>query len=139
MRNFSVTKAIHAPVERVWEILADVERWAEWTPSISSIEPLTDLPLTTGSQVRIIQPKLRPAVWKVTQWEPHSCFAWESAAPGAVVVAEHWLTPVQEGCQLTLKLAFTGMLGGLFGFLSGKVTQRYLNLEANGLKARAEA
>ena len=38
---FETTIEIEAPRETVWSTLADVERWHEWTASVTSIELLT--------------------------------------------------------------------------------------------------
>jgi uncharacterized protein YndB with AHSA1/START domain len=41
MREFAVSSEISAPVEGVWTVLADVERWPQWTASVSQIAILT--------------------------------------------------------------------------------------------------
>ena len=42
-----------ATPERIWAILADVERWREWTPTVLSIEPLTAGGLRMGAKYRV--------------------------------------------------------------------------------------
>jgi hypothetical protein len=138
MRDFQVSTVINASIERTWSVLADIERWPEWTPSIERIESLTALPLGPKARVRIHQPKLRPAVWEVTVWEPPRRFVWQSKSPGVTAIADHRLEARPEGCSITLSLHFDGMLGGLAGRLTRRLTERYIRLEAEGLKARAE-
>jgi uncharacterized protein YndB with AHSA1/START domain len=60
MRDFSISANINATPQRVWEVLSDGERWAEWTPSVTSVEIL-DKPLRVGSRAMIRQPELPPA------------------------------------------------------------------------------
>lgn len=138
MSEFHTSITIQAPAEHVWTVLADVQRWPEWTASVSSVEVLDKAPLSVGSRVRIHQPKLRPAVWTVTEWQPGQRFVWVSKNPGVVAVATHSLTPGPTGCTLTLILQYKGLLGGLVGFLGRGLTKTYLGLEAAGLKARSE-
>jgi uncharacterized membrane protein len=138
MRNFRVATDINAPVERVWSTLADVERWPEWTASIARVEPLNQLPLSLGARVQIHQPKLRPAVWEVTVWEPPRRFVWQSSSFGVTAIADHVIEARAAGCSVTLTLHFGGALGGLVGRLAGRLTAQYIQLEATGLKARAE-
>ena len=38
MAVYRTTFAVDAPAERVWEVLTDFDRWAEWNPSVPSIE-----------------------------------------------------------------------------------------------------
>lgn len=138
MHQFHTSIEIHTPVERAWEVMADLRRWPEWTASISHVEPLDAQPAAAGSRFRVRQPGLPAAVWTVTRWEPPRGFVWESRAPGAHMVAEHWLEANASGCMLTLRLTCGGPVGRLVGSISRGTIERYLGLEAAGLKARAE-
>ena len=138
MRDFRISTTIDAPGERVWAVLVDVERWPEWTASVSRVELLTGAPLGLSGRVRIDQPKLRPAVWTVTLWQPGQRFVWESANPGVRVVAEHAIATRAGGCTVTLAVQFNGLFGSAAGALNRELTTHYLELEANGLKATSE-
>jgi uncharacterized protein YndB with AHSA1/START domain len=138
MRRFSVTTEIDAPAERVWQVMSDTDRWHEWTPSITSSRRLGDAPLAVGTRVVIRQPKFPPALWTVRAVEPGRSFTWVSVAPGLRVVGQHAVEPTARGSRATLSLDLQGLLGGVFGRLTGAITERYIGLEAAGLKARSE-
>jgi len=89
--------------------------------------------------VRIHQPTLHPAVWVVTAWEPESRFVWETAGPGVTIIGGHVLEACDEGCELTLDLRFDGWLGGLAGLLNGRLAERYVRYEAEGLRASSQS
>ncbi|HET6652637.1 MAG TPA: SRPBCC family protein, partial [Nocardioides sp.] len=38
-RFFETSRHIDAPAQQVWEVLYDVARWPEWTPTVDSVEP----------------------------------------------------------------------------------------------------
>ena len=137
MRKFSVTTGIDAPAERVWEVMSDVERWHEWTPSVTRVRRLDGGPLAVGSRAVIRQPKFPPALWKVSAIEPGRSFTWVSVAPGLRVVGHHAVEPAAAGSRATLSLDLQGVLGGVWGRLTRDVTERYLGLEAKGLGARS--
>ena len=138
MRAFGITIEIAAPVERVWQVMSDTDRWHEWTPSVTSIKRIGGGPFAVGSRLVIRQPKFPPALWKLTAIEPRTSFTWVSGAPGLRVIAHHRVVPAGAGSRATLSLDLQGMLGGLFGRLTQGITERYLAFEANGLKARSE-
>jgi carbon monoxide dehydrogenase subunit G len=140
MADFSITIDIQAPPDRVWAILSDVERWHEWTPSVTSVQLLDPAPLAMGSRARIVQPKLRPAVWQVTEIDPAArTFAWITRAPGVQVVGRHGVVPEGAGRKGSLTLHFSGFLAPLIARLYRGLNERYLAMEANGLKQRSEA
>jgi len=139
MRTFDIAIDIDAPVARVWEVMIDVERWHEWTASITSIRKLEDGPLSIGSRARVVQPKLLPAVWKVTRIEPGRHFTWESRGPGMRVIGLHSVEPKGQGSRATLAVQFEGPLGGIVAAMLSNLNVRYLQLEAAGLKQRSES
>ena len=136
MRHFTTTVTIATPLSDVWTVLADVERWPDWNPSARRVERLESSPLGVGSRVRIEQPKLRPAIWTVTAWEPVVAFTWVSRSPGLITTGAHGIEPSADGARVTLSIRFDGVLAPVVGALMGGLTRRYIELEAAGLKAR---
>lgn len=125
--------------DRVWEVLVDLERWPEWTDSVSSVRPLDAGPLAVGSRVEISQPRIPTGTYTVTALEPGSAFTWEQRQPGSTVTAHHECAPLPDGgARVELRVVMSGAVGGVVGRLYRKLTERYLAMEAAGLKARAE-
>lgn len=135
--EFNVVVDIAAPPSRVWAVIADVERWREWTASITRIE-LLDGTFHEGARARVRQPKLPPAVWQVTRVEPERGFTWVSRSPGALVTAHHDIEAVGAASRVTLAIRYEGLVGRLVGRLFAGITRRYVRMEADGLKRRAE-
>lgn len=61
MGEFRIAVEIQKPADHVWAVMLDVERWPEWTPSVTSIQRLESSPFAVGSRALIRQPKLAPA------------------------------------------------------------------------------
>jgi uncharacterized protein YndB with AHSA1/START domain len=136
--KFTHSIDIQAPPEIVWAIWSDIEHWSEWTASITNIQKLVPGPLAVGLRACVRQPKLPVAIWSVTELEENRGFTWVSTSPGAHVTGFHTIEPIAVGSRAIMTLIFAGPLALLFGWLSSSLTQRYLQLEANGLKARSE-
>jgi hypothetical protein len=138
MRTFSTQIDINASPERVWAVMSDVERWHEWTESISSIRRLDDRPFGTGSRVVIRQPRLPTNYYTVTEFEPPRSFTWVSRSPGVLATARHVIEPIETGSRVTLSVHFGGLLGWFVARLVAGLTERYIRMEAEGLKRRSE-
>jgi carbon monoxide dehydrogenase subunit G len=138
MTRFSKTVEIRASPQRVWTVLRDVGRWDEWTPTVTSIERLDGGPLSVGSRVRIRQPRLPPAEWRVTALEEGKSFTSVTGSSVVRVTARHWVEPAAAGSRATLSIQFSGFLGPIVGWLTRGLNKHYLGLEARGLKGRSE-
>ena len=105
MKNFSISIDINAAADRVWQVMSDVDRWHEWTASITSIKRLGDNPLAVGTRALVRQPRFPPAMWKVDFVEPGRSFTWVSVAPGLRVVGRHSVEATTSGRESVCRLA----------------------------------
>jgi hypothetical protein len=105
---------------------------------VAKVEPQDDAPFGVGSRVRVTQPRLRPAMFTISEWEPGRGFLWTSKTMGLYVEGGHAIEPTPTGSKVTLTLDFVGFLAGIIGFLGRSPIERYLELEIAGLKARCE-
>ena len=137
--RFESSTQIDASPARVFEVFSDVERWPEWTASVTSVERLDPGPLRVGSRARIRQPKLPVAVWEVTEIVDGSHFVWVAKSPGVTTVGGHYIEASGEGSLAISRIDQNGPAGWLIGSLTKGLTNRYLAMESAGLKARAEA
>ena len=137
--DYEVTAVIEAPAEKVWAVLADVEAWPEWTPSMREVTVLDGRPLGVGARVRVRQPVLPTVVWTVSEWEPGRRFTWEASSPGVRTAADHEVTETGEGTsEVVLRIRQHGPLAPLVHLLIGRRTLRYMQVEADGLKLSTE-
>ena len=135
----SITVEIAVPAERVWEVLSDVERWPEWTETVTSVKRLDEGPLRPGSRARIDQPRIPETEYVVTQIDPGRSFTWVATGPGVTTTARHDVEALPGGrSRARLAVEQRGWLGSVMGRVYRRLTDRYLANEANGLKARCE-
>ena len=140
MNNLTITVEIQASPDRVWAVMRDIERWPEWTSTVTSIERLDRGPFAVGSRARIRQPKLLPAVWEVSELdETRKQFTWVTRGPAMQVTARHQVEANGVGSRATLSIQFSGLLGALVARLTRTLNERYLAIEAKGLRDRSEA
>ena len=132
-----VSIAIDAPIDVVWSVFTDVERWPTWASSFTSVE-LIDGPMRLGAKARIRQPRLPTVVWEVTKWEPGRSWTWTATSPGARTEASHVLTSSGERTIAEQSIIPSGLLGRLAALVWRSLTRRYLDIEAAGLKQRCE-
>jgi len=139
MPSFEASTSIAASREVIWHVLAGVVTWPEWLPTVTSVEPLDVHALKQGARYRVLQPKLRPATWVVTQLDAPRRFVWESSWPGVRVIGDHIIDDTSRGAtRVRLRITFSGALGFLVALMARSVTQRYLDQEAAALKSKVE-
>ena len=135
-RFFETSRHIEASTHSVWEVLYDVAKWPEWTPTIDSVERLDDGPFGVGSRAKVRQPKLPQAQWEVTEVVDGRSFTWEARGPGMKTIARHEVVPDGTGSKVTLSIEQTGPMGAVAAFVWKSLTQRYIELEAESLDSR---
>jgi hypothetical protein len=138
MTTISTAIEIPASPDRVYAVITDIDRWHEWTPSISSVKRIDGNPFAVGTRVLIKQPKLPPALWTIDSIDPGKGFTWVSRAPGLRVTGIHTVEPAGTGSRAVLGLHYEGVLGALLARMTRGITERYIAFEAQGLKARSE-
>ena len=137
--RFEKSIDIDAPQWRVWDVLSALEGWPQRIETVDLVELLTPAPMTKGSRVRLKQPKLPEGTWDITVWDAPSYFEWRQKTVGITSVAGHRVEALGEGrSRLTLTLDMRGFLLPIAMFYKG-LTDRYMNLEAEGMKRAAES
>ena len=138
--RFEKSIEINAPQERVWDVLSALEEWPRRIETVELVELLTPPPITTGSRVRLKQPKLPEGTWQITAWDAPSYFAWTQRTGGVTSVAGHRVAALGDGrSRLTLTLEMRGLLIPIIGLFYRDLTNRYMDLEAEGMRRAAES
>ena len=136
--HFEKSIEIDASQQRVWDVLSDLEAWPQRIETVDTVEPLMPAPMTKGSRVRLRQPKLPEGTWDITVWDAPSYFEWTQKTSGITSVAGHRVEALGEvRARLTLTLDMRGFLIPVALFYKG-LTNRYMNLEAEGMKRAVE-
>ena len=133
---------IEAPVETVWRVLTDFDRYGEWNPFTPNVKAELEIGARVDMRVamggyRLKQTEIICAV------EPPTRLAWRT------VIGARWLLhAVREQrlevlsdatCCYTTSDEFKGVLMPLVILLSGGFVRRGFNALALALKRRAEA
>jgi len=138
--DLETTVEIIAPQEDVWRVISDIEHWPDWTESTTEASWLDGKTMGIGSRARIKQPRMPVLVWEVTELEAGSSFTWTTSTPGVSTVALHRISPVvADRVKVTLSLRQSGVLAPVLGILTSARAKRYVQMEADGLKRRAES
>jgi uncharacterized membrane protein len=138
--HFEESIFIEAEQQRVWEVLSDLEAWPRRIETVDMVELLTPAPLRKGSRVRLKQPKLPEGTWDITIWHAPSRFEWRQKSGGVTSVADHRVEALDGGrSRLTLSLEMRGLLIPVIALFYKDLTNRYMTLEAEGMKRAAES
>lgn len=127
-----------ASAETVWQVLTDLDRWKDWTPTILEIVPLGERSLEAGARYRVTQPGLKPAVYEVSASVPNENFTWMQKIPGGSLIASHVIRATGESTEVELAFYSEGWAATVVAtFLSRKIRE-FVATEARGLKAQCE-
>ena len=138
--HFEQSIDIDARQQRVWEVLSDLEAWPQRIETVDVVELLTPAPVGEGSRVCLKQPKLPGGTWEVTGWDVPSYLEYRQKSGGVTNVAGHRVEALEEGrTHLTLTLDMRGLLVPVVALFYKGLTNRYMTVEAQGMKRAAES
>jgi uncharacterized membrane protein len=138
--RFEQSIDIDARQQRVWDVLSDLEAWPQRVETVDAVEMLTPAPVGEGSRVRLKQPKLGEGIWEVTVWDAPSYFEFRQQSGGVTNVAGHRVEALEAGrSRLTLTLEMRGLLVPVVALFWKDLTNRYMTVEAQGMKRASES
>lgn len=132
-----VTTTIDAPTDLVWRAVSDVEKWSDWTPTVTEIRVHGGGELRQRSVATVRQPKQPAREWTVTELTDHS-FTWTSKGPGLRFSADHTVTEKDGGTSVELTFSIAGPLAPVARLLAGKAIRWAVDTEAASLKKWCE-
>ena len=139
---YRTTFAVHAPPARLWEILTDFDRWAEWNPSVPSIagEPRVGSTVT----MTLAMPGRPSAKVKATLTEivPEHRLVWDGTVGPRWLFAGHREFLIESAADATASVTHieevSGLLFPLFRLIMGSAIQRHHDGLNDQLRQRAE-
>jgi Polyketide cyclase / dehydrase and lipid transport len=136
-----VENSIHidASAEAVWAVTVDVDRWPEWTPTVTALTRKDTAAFGLGSVARIKQPMQPMAEWTVTEFTAGQRFVWETRRLGLHMVGGHEMFPDGAGTRNVLHVKATGVFAVMLWPLLRLAIRHALSAENHGLKLRCEA
>ena len=133
---------IEAPVETVWRVLTDFDRYGEWNPFTPSVKAELEIGARVDMRVAMGGYRLRQTEI-ICALEPPTLLAWRT------IMGARWLLQAvreqrlevlsDETCRYTTSDEFKGVLMPLVILLTGGFVRRGFNAVAVALKRRAEA
>jgi hypothetical protein len=139
---YRTTFAVDAPAEKVWEVLIDFDRWAEWNPSIPSIEGEPRVGSTVAMTLAMPGRPSAKVKAKLTQVEPDRRLVWDGNIGMDRLFAGHrefLIEPQPDGTvHFTHVEEVSGLLFPLFRAVMGAAIRRHHEDLNAAVKERAE-
>ena len=129
---------VNAKPEIIFKILTGVANWNLWTKSVKSITLLNKNSFDKGTKVKVVQPKLLPITWEITEIEKDKSFTWVSNPIGLKMTAKHIIKQKGDATFVELITIYEGIFSGLIYIMTAGLTNQYMTMEINGLKDEAE-
>jgi hypothetical protein len=134
--------AIDAPIERVWRILRDFDRYGEWNSFTPRVETTLEIGDPIHLFVRLVGQRPMHRVEYVTRNQPYT-LGWEMKMVARPLLYAHRvqvLTPVDaERTHYMTEDVFSGLLRPVVLGLFGRAMERGFEACARGLRQAAES
>ena len=124
MQPITASKRLNAPLDTVWEVMADFENAADRIQAIVKLEVLTDGPVGLGTrfrETRIMFKKEATEEMEITVWDPPNSYTTEADGCGC-----HYTTVITcegdgDGTRVTTSMSIvpTSTFGKIMSALTG--------------------
>ncbi|MEW6077860.1 MAG: SRPBCC family protein [Thermodesulfobacteriota bacterium] len=104
---------INAPLQRVWDVFADIQHWKEWNPVCRECRFETGSALVKGACISFeLNPLILPLriAPEVTHCSPGEKVVWQGSRLGIHAVHEFYFKETSNGVDLTSIEHFSGPL-----------------------------
>ena len=140
MARYDRTVHIDAPTPAVWAVIADVEKWPDWTPTILTVVRHDQGDFGLGSTANVHPKGFPDSLLTVTEFTPGRSFTWEGkGGVGITVRLAHIVEPDGDGARVTLSVIPGGPAAPFFGWLAARMSKKNVEVEAESLKKRVES
>jgi uncharacterized protein YndB with AHSA1/START domain len=121
-KSVTVSRVIPAPSERVWDVLDDTSRYAEWVPQtleVTRSDGEAVVGATYDERNQVVGPIKGSSRWRVVERDPGRSSLHEGDGLPLVknVSIEMRTEPAGESTEVTLKLRYDTTLGPLGGLI----------------------
>jgi uncharacterized protein YndB with AHSA1/START domain len=139
MVEYSTHVVIDAPPERVWAILVDGGRYADWNPEILGIDGRLEKGAKIAARVRLGSGVARRVPMRVTELSAPTRMVWTGGLPFGLFIGRRTYTVAATGTGSEFRMHLQ-MSGPLSGFIAKSVGDRQPEIDAfaGGLKRQAE-
>jgi len=143
MPEFTITRQIEAPVEKVWEVLNDFGDVQRWSPGVTGSELTSDGPVSEGSTRHCYFAPIGGVNERIDRYEPNERMTvnlFETAKlPISGAVADFNIGPHDDGTKLTLHYSYTpNLLGRLLKGYTDKQMRKGIGGMAKALQRESE-
>lgn len=136
-----VRTTIQAPVERVWSILTDLEKYHEWNSFVPSMQSDFQVGSLLTMRVQMRENFVTTSVETITAIEPEHLLAWKTRLPAWFLRGERLqeLKPIDTGTtEYFTRETFTGLFAPVLQLMYARDLQHGFDAVAQDLKVRAE-
>lgn len=126
---------IAAPIETVWRVQAELERWPEWNPDVARIEVLG--PVAPGTVFRWKAGGLN-IVSELRVVDPPHTIGWTGRAFGLRAVHVWRFTEIEDGTRVHTEESFDGWLARLLPGTMKRALDSALEKGLAALRAECE-
>jgi uncharacterized protein YndB with AHSA1/START domain len=143
MPEFTVSRQIDAPIEKVWEVLDDFGDIARWSPGIKTSELTSEGPVGEGTTRNCDFVGLGGVNERIDVYLPNERMTvnlYETfKLPISGAVADFNLVSVEDGTELTLRYSYTpNRLGRIARGTTDKQMKKGINGLADNLRSASE-